>query len=208
LPAPGATPSVTFPLVQGMGFVTAQYNGDTPILQSATLFSTLTTLPSPKSGVSKYKIVLEDGVAWFVYAYSDSGLPLTLTIIDHGLISADSAYHGIIQVAKAVDGGEPAYDSASGAYPKGVKLTGEVTGATAQYHFVFDKGGRADTTLLLYALPHHVESFSPETRSAIVANCQLQTTTKGLALGVLADTWTLIENLPSDMGMLLFDYHD
>jgi len=183
-----------------MGFITAQYYGDIPILQSEVLFQTLSTLPSPKSGVSKYKIVLEDGEVWLVYAYSDSGVPLSLTVIDHGIISATSGYEGIIQVAKVVDGAESVYDDAAGAYPKGVRLTGEVNAATATYHFVFDKGGRADTTLLIFALPHHVDSFSSETKSAIVSNCQLQTTTKGLALGVLADTWTLSEPLPIDMG--------
>jgi len=194
---------VTFPLVQGMGFVTAQYYGDTPILQSATLFRTLSTMPSPNSGVSKYKIVLEDGVAWFVYAFSDSGMSLTLTITDHGIISATSNYYGIIQVAKAIDGGESAYDAAAGAYPTGVQLTGEVTGTTAVYHFAFTKGGRADSQVLVYALPHHVDSFSSETKTAIVADCQLQTTTKGIAVGVLADKWTLFETLPTDMGRLL-----
>ena len=37
-----AAPTITFPLVQGMGFVTGIFNGGTPILQSGVLFRSIT----------------------------------------------------------------------------------------------------------------------------------------------------------------------
>jgi endo-1,3(4)-beta-glucanase len=51
----------------------------------------------------------------------------------------------------------------------------------------------------MFALPHHTESFSPQTASADTS-LQLQTTTKGLATAVVADSWTMVENLPITMG--------
>lgn len=38
----GAQPTITFPLVQGMGFVTGIFNGGTPVLQSGVLFRSIT----------------------------------------------------------------------------------------------------------------------------------------------------------------------
>lgn len=186
--------------------MTAQYNGDTPLLQSGTLFRSLSALPSPKSGVTKYRIVLEDGKVWYVYAYSEQGQHLTLTLVDQGLITATSGYQGIIQVAKGVNAAESIYDAASGAFATGLRLTGEVTAATASYSFDFNKGGRADTKLLIFALPHHVDSFSQETKSALITTFQLQTTTKGIAKAVLADRWALNETVPLDIGNKLFGF--
>lgn len=37
-----ALPLITFPLVQGMGFVTGIFNGGTPVLQSGVLFRSIT----------------------------------------------------------------------------------------------------------------------------------------------------------------------
>jgi endo-1,3(4)-beta-glucanase len=37
----GAQPTITFPLVQGMGFVTGIFNGGTPVLQSGVLFRSI-----------------------------------------------------------------------------------------------------------------------------------------------------------------------
>jgi endoglucanase Acf2 len=55
--------------------------------------------------------------------------------------------------------------------------------------------------LLMFALPHHAESFSPQTASA-ATSVQLQTTTKGLATAVVADSWTMVESLPTTMGFV------
>lgn len=52
----------------------------------------------------------------------------------------------------------------------------------------------------MFALPHHVASFSESTAAARIS-VNLPTTTKGMATAVLADHWTLVESsLPIDMG--------
>lgn len=52
----------------------------------------------------------------------------------------------------------------------------------------------------MYALPHHIQSFSGPTTLGNKL-IRLQTTTKGLATAVIADSWTMLEpNLPTDIG--------
>jgi endo-1,3(4)-beta-glucanase len=52
----------------------------------------------------------------------------------------------------------------------------------------------------MFALPHHLQSFSSATKRS-VTSIQLQTTTKGLATAVVADSWILVEpNMPIGMG--------
>jgi endo-1,3(4)-beta-glucanase len=201
LPHPGAAPAMTFPLVQGMGFITAIYTGSTPILQTGVLFRSITRSSSiPKIGVTKYNILLEDGKTWLLYAYSPSGAALEFTVVNNGLAQATSNFDGIIQIAKNPMGsaGEALYDMACGAYPTMSSLTGSVNGASASYSFSFAKGGLSSATLVMFALPHHVESFSQNTKSCITA-LQLQTTTKGSATMVVADSWTLLESIPVDL---------
>jgi endo-1,3(4)-beta-glucanase len=51
----------------------------------------------------------------------------------------------------------------------------------------------------MFALPHHVQSFSSATKKSL-SSVQLQTTTKGVATAVNADSWILVErNLPTSM---------
>jgi endo-1,3(4)-beta-glucanase len=202
LPSPGAVPAITFPLVQGMGFVTAIYHGGTPLLQTGVFFRTITRCStSPKAGVTKYMILLEDGKTWLLYAYSLSGAGLDLKVVSNSLAQSTSSWDGIIQIAKNTGGpGEALYDAACGAYAISTTLSGSVNGATGTYNLSFAKGGLFNTQLVMFALPHHVQSFHPATNGSI-SQVQLQTTTKGLATAVVADSWTLVEsNMPVNMG--------
>jgi endo-1,3(4)-beta-glucanase len=201
LPSPGAQAAITFPLVQGMGFITGIYNGGTPMLQTGVFFRSVTkATTSPKAGVTKYTILLEDGKTWLLYAYSPDGAGLDFTVVSNGLAQATSNFNGFIQIAKNPGGAaEAMYDAACGAYPTTASLSGSINGTTGSYILSFAKGGMTNTTLTMFALPHHVESFDPTTKSAITT-IQLNTTTKGVATAVVADSWTLVEELPITMG--------
>lgn len=201
LPRAGTAPAVTFPLVQGMGFVTGLYNGSTPVLQTGVFFRNITRSSlGPKAGITKYTIVLEDGKTWFLYAYSSSGAPLSLTVVSNNLAKSTSNWYGIIQIAKNPGGNaEALYDAACGAYATTATLSGSVDGATGTYTLYFGKAGLASTSLVMFALPHHVQSFSSTTKRSI-SSVQLQTTTKGVATAVVADSWILVEpNMPISM---------
>lgn len=200
-PAPGAAPAIKFPLVQGMGFVTGIFSGATPILQSGILFRTLSlSSKPPKPGVTKYSILLEDGKTWLLYAYSPSGQNLTLTAVGNDLVQATSGFNGIIQIAKSPSSAHEAmYDQACGAYPISASVSGSVNSAVGSYTLAFNKAGLSDTTLALFALPHHLESFDDNTHSGVINGVQLATTTKGMATAIVADAWRFEENLPLDL---------
>lgn len=198
---PSASPAISFPLVQGMGFVTGIYNGSTPIIQTGVFFRTVTqSTVTPKAGVSKYTILLEDSSTWLLYAYSPSGQQLQFTVVDNGLLQATSNFRGTIQIAKVTDGdAEAMYDAACGAYATGVTLSGTANGAVGTYTLNFSKGGLQTATLAMFALVHLVESFSSSTASAMTS-VKMQTTTKGIATAVVADSWTMVEPaMPIDM---------
>lgn len=200
-PAPDAAPAIKFPLVQGMGFVTGIFSGATPILQSGILFRTLSlSSKPPKPGVTKYSILLEDGKTWLLYAYSPSGQNLTLTAVGNDLVQATSGFNGIIQIAKSPSSAHEAmYDQACGAYPISASVSGSVNSAVGSYTLAFNKAGLSNTTLALFALPHHLESFDDNTHSGVINGVQLATTTKGMATAIVADAWRFEENLPLDL---------
>jgi len=57
----------------------------------------------------------------------------------------------------------------------------------------------------MFALPHHIASMD-QSASASSTGLRLMTTTKGMAVGVLADRWTMVEsNLPVGMSFAPFD---
>ncbi|KAI1485066.1 glycoside hydrolase family 81 protein [Biscogniauxia mediterranea] len=202
-----AQPLITFPLVQGMGFVTAVYKGGTPVITTGVFFKVVTkSNKGPKQGVTKYSITLEDGKVWHVYAYSAKGDSFDLSIKSNVEARAAKPFNGIVQVSKDPgSGAESIIDGASGSYPVGVTLSGSASGSKGTYTFNFQKAGFSNVPLLMYALPHHVDSFDSSTAKAATA-AKLQTTTKGVATGVVADAWTMVEpNMPVNMDFAPWD---
>lgn len=195
-----AAPAVQFPLVQGQGFITAIYNGATPLIQTGVFFKTVTkATTAAKAGVDKYKFQLQDGTTWLLYATRTSGVALDLQVINDSTAKAKAAFYGTIQIAKDPGSTETIYDQACGAYATGVELSGNTNGATGTYTFTFAKGGLSNTKLVMFALPHQVSSFDIVTKKAVNPGLWLQTTTKGMASSVMADSWTMVESMPVDM---------
>ncbi|KAJ9666600.1 endo-1,3-beta glucanase [Coniosporium apollinis] len=199
--APGAAPLITMPLVQGMGFVSSIYQGATPLIQSDVFFRSIAG-PIAVNGANKYRITTEDNQSWLLYATPNSGAAPTFSLTSNTAIRGPGGFRGTIQIAKNPAGaaGEGFYDRAVGAYPTGATISGSVSGRSGSYTFAFNKGGNTARPLIMYALPHHVQSFDGATAGAKV-EMRLQTTTKGVAQAVIADRWTMVENnLPADVG--------
>lgn len=201
----GAEPRLTFPLCQGMAFVTGIYNSGTPLIQSGIGISNLTYVGAVINGTTyKYSALLQDGFTWLIYvtpgnsAYSEN----SFTLLSTGTIQGPSGFGGYIQIAKVpsdVSDAESIYDGSAGVYPVAANITGSVSGTTGSYTLSWSKRGVTSQPLLMFALPHQVESFSYAT-SAGLTYIQLITTTKGNATAVQADSWTLEEpNLPISM---------
>lgn len=202
-PQAGSYSHMTFPMVQGMGFVTALYENLMPSIQSAVMFRTMTQVVSPRPGISKYRIVLEDGKTWLLYMISSDGEDPKLKLVSNTQIQGRRGWTGMIQVAKNPQGadGERSYDTSAGVYASHAVVSASVSGNTGSYGIRWTKSGfMRGQSLLMYALPHHVRTFSGDTVGR-KTTLQLQTTTKGLATAVFADSWTLVQSdLPTDMG--------
>ena len=203
-PQAGSGSSIKFPLVQGMGFVTGIYMTLQPDIQSSVFFRNVVSGGSSQAGTFKYSITLEDGKSWLLYATSSNGQDPRLKLISNTLLQGLPGWSGTIQVAKNPAGatGEEVFDTAAGAYATTATVTGSVSGASGTYSISWSKDGISGQSpkLVMFALPHHLQSFDQNTSSATTA-ITLQTTTKGNATAVVADSWTLVEpSLPTDIG--------
>ena len=203
LPQASSSSSIKFPLVQGMAFVTGVYDNLMPAIQSSVFFRSVVQVGSPRAGVFKYRITLEDNKNWLLYATPTNGQDPRLQLVSNTQLQGLRSWSGTIQISKnpAGSNGESIYDASAGVYPLTAAITGSVSGNVGTYHINWKKAGLISDyapPLLMYALPHHVQSFT--TQSGFTP-MQLQTTTKGLATAIVGDGWTLVEpNLPTDMG--------
>lgn len=190
-----AAPAVSFPLVQGMAYLTAQYDGSTPLIQSGVFFKAVSRAThDPKEYVTKYNFHLEDGTTWRVYAYRTKGDALDLKITNNSLAESKHAFFGTIQVCKdpGTEGSEDLLDDGAGIYPLTLTLSGSATGKEGTYSFAFEKKGHQLGHLYVYALPHHLASFDGETTKR-VRGVRLLSPTKGTSTLVKGTGWTMVE---------------
>jgi endo-1,3(4)-beta-glucanase len=149
-------------------------------------------------------MLTEDSSQWLVYITPRSGQSINLQIVSNTLVQATARFTGLIQVAKNPNGAtsEALYDAAAGAYAYGVDISGSVDNRVGKYTLSWQRAVISTTAgpLLMFALPHHVQSFDSATFGAM-RNIKLQTTTKGVASAVVKNAWTMQEGqLPTDMG--------
>lgn len=192
-PQEGSSSNITFPLVQGMGFVTGIYNSLMPAIQSSVFFQSVTQVASPRVGVFKYRIILEDNKAWLLYATPSNKQDPCFQLVSNTQIQGLRFWSGVIQVAKnpAASEGEALYDKSAGIYPIGAAVTGSTLNNLGTYTISWRLQGLITyppPSLLMYALPHHTQSFDSAT-ARHKTNMHLQTTTKGIATAVIADRY-------------------
>lgn len=194
---------IKFPLVQGMGFVTGIYTNLQPAIQSSVFFRNVVNAGSPRAGVFKYVITLEDGKQWLLYVVPSNGRDPAFRLLSDTLLQGPAGWSGTIQVARNSAGaaGEAVFDGSAGVYPVAATVTGSVSANVGTYKISWTKAGLSTgQPLVMFALPHHLSSFDGSTRAALTS-IGLTTTTKGNATAVVSDSWTMVESaLPIDMG--------
>jgi endo-1,3(4)-beta-glucanase len=149
---------------------------------------------------SKYRIILEDGKTWLLYVSMPAGSNPAPAFkkVDNTTIKGPASFSGAVQVAKLPAGSsETFYDQSAGAYASACTISARVYGNQGTYTMAYTKAGLPNP-LVMYALEHHVSAFT-RTTAPHVTPMRLQTTTKGMATGVLADVWQMNEQLPNDM---------
>ncbi|KIW39476.1 uncharacterized protein PV06_08087 [Exophiala oligosperma] len=202
-PGTGSTSVLTMPLVQGMAFITGQYINLQPNIQSSVFFRSVSAAGEPKPGIFKYRITLEDGKVWLLYALPSNGINPNFKLVSSTLLQGPANWYGDIQISKLPnDGLDFIYDDAAGTWPTAGHIGGHAQDAKAQYSLSWTKGGpfAQNSTLVMFALPHHLQSFAA-TSPKTVTNLTLATTTVGTATAVIADYWVLEEDeLPTSLG--------
>lgn len=202
-PFQGSPPKVRFPLVQGMAFVTGVYDSAQPEIQTSVFYRAVVSAGQPKPEVYKYRVTLEDSKTWLLYAIPTHGVDPNLKLVSSTMLQGIKQWSGTIQVVKVPTGvDEGLFDGAAGTWPTSSIVGGSATNVSAQYSLSWSKAGpySENTTLLMYALPHHIASFDKSTSEKVKHNVRLQTTTKGMATAVAADCWILNEELSPSMG--------
>ena len=139
-----------------------------------------------------------------MYVTRTGGGNIDFRVASNTRLEATGSFTGFIQAAKNPGGAhhEGVYDASAGVFPIGLNFSGFVKGDLGSYTFRWTKGGvdLDNRRLIMFALPHHVESFDPDTQRQ-QTTLQLQTTTKGIATAVLRDTWTIVErDIPLSIG--------
>ncbi|BDD59442.1 hypothetical protein MAP00_004649 [Monascus purpureus] len=203
-PFNGSSQSITFPIFQGMGLVTGVYSNLQPMVQSSIMFRSVDRAGSPRAGVFKYRAILENGETWLIYAIPANETDPNLQLISNTTLRGPPGFSGFFQVAKNPAGasGEKFYDNSAGVYAVDATISGSVSSNVGTYRITWTKAGKdvSNTPLLMFSLPHHVQSFDGET-SGRRTSLQLRTTTKGMATAVIGEYWTMVEpGLPNNMG--------
>ena len=190
----GSTPLLTLPLVQGMGFISGIYSSATVLIQSNVVFKQLS--PSTKIGnVYRWTVLLADGHEWAIYITPSGGSAPVINLDGSGnSIKGSSGFSGLVQIAKLEDESDGnVYDLSAGAYPVSASISATASGS---YSLGWSKKGDTSKTLIMFALPHHVQSFASDTASH-ATTITLHALTKGKVVAVVADKWNLVETLPT-----------
>ncbi|RPA77370.1 glycoside hydrolase [Ascobolus immersus RN42] len=190
---------INYPIVQGMGFVTGHYRNLTPVLDSVVCFRHFERVDGAvQKGFGKWKVMLEDGKTWLIYAFWQPDAP-PLELRQEGnqrLQHAGQPWNGMIQVAKCPnpEQNEPIYDATAGSHAITITNRGYVYETHGWLQFQIQKWGRnASGGVLMFALPHHIESFEEETKRRTVKTLQLHSPTKGMMTAVVGDNWSCFE---------------
>ncbi|EPX70785.1 endo-1,3-beta-glucanase Eng2 [Schizosaccharomyces octosporus yFS286] len=205
-PSQSSSGSITIPIVTGSAFISSVYKDLTPVFNSSIFVKSLDK--GNIKGGTKYKVTLNDNKVWLIYAFPSDSSSFELKKDSNSKLTASSKFNGLIQISKVpVDSvnngaGEKVYDQYAGVYPTGITLSANVSNNTGEYWFTFDKAGDKSKSPLVYALPHHQNTFGSDTQKA-KTSLSLQTTVMGAAVAYAADKWHLVENnLPTDVEFL------
>lgn len=166
---------ITFPLVQGMGFVTAIYSGLNPKLQSAVgirCFENLGKINGSK--ITKFSILLENEVKWSLYVFLDGSkvqpnmeVDIDLKQIDGQTLVPVTDLSSLPLVFQLIPSSHDCVDTIVGNYLVDCKLEGEVSNSdTGQYSFNYlVQGLHPQDGALIFCMPHHVQTMTDNTKT-------------------------------------------
>ncbi|CCE87199.1 Piso0_005742 [Millerozyma farinosa CBS 7064] len=186
------------PLVQGMGFVTGVYKKLTPQINTQLEISSFSEESSPKDGIKKFKVGLNNKTTWTLYATVPNGQKLDLKKSDSHTIKASSSVSDV--VLQLAFGDDSTYDKAAGKYQTDCAISATVKDSSCTYSLSYKTSGSSSGgTGLIFGLSHHVASVTKDTGSK-KTKLSLPSTTKGDMTGFLTDKLEMSESLNDKLG--------
>ena len=171
-------------LVRGMPYVTAHYNGLTPRIGTIHAITSLNGGSASATVTSdRFEIATNSGDTWVVYASS----PITLSQ-QGGALQASGTFTGTLRAAVLTGGGEAVLDAYADRIPVGGTVDAVATGDLGELTFNWETQGTG--SLLMMALPHHMDVLANGTATSLTRN-----TLKGDMTGIVADSWQMDEPL-------------
>lgn len=203
--------NIEIPIVQGMGFVSAIYNGDmTPMLNTLIGVKSLSKESSdamPENSL-KYRATLFNGIEYLIYVTlpdADEASDFKLSAEDSFHIEGSHSVDGLViqlAVAPSDSSDDGYYDEAAGMYPVSATIEGSSSGTSATYSFDYKTEGKSSSgKTMVFALPHHVESLTGDTADSKTP-IKLESTTKGEMVGLLSNKIELSETLNTNVQFL------
>lgn len=200
---------IDFPMVQGMGFVTAIYNGQvTPKIQSPLGIKTVSKLKhNLRSDVKKYKVVLGNDITWALYVMLPSASSTFDLTVDGTTNSIIGTTNDAVTIQIAVEShpttDNDVYDNAAGRYLTGASLYGSLVSDTVANHGINYESSGTNTAgvPLIFALPHHVVGFVPS-MSSKKSSVVLDSTAKGSMSAYLTNSFDFSDTLPRQIMFL------
>lgn len=184
---------IHFPLVQGMGFVTAIYRNLVPKIQSAVAFRDFKLMGNSSNG-QKYAVTLEDGITWSLYV---TGPPVQLSLADPNTIIGNQRVQGT--TFQLVADFRDEIDSAAGCFPMDCELKCGVNGNKGEYSFNYAISGNSSSgSTLMYALPHHELSFT-EFMLPHRTTSRLDSTVCGVMNGYITNSFQMKVDIPVNL---------
>ena len=198
--------SMKLSLVQGNAFLTSVYTNLQPTFFGGAFLALAPVTfkaGSITSGVSKYRVTINNGDSWLIYVFANNGGASTMTLTSSTLLTGPAGFSGVIQIAKLPNGAsssiEAVYDAAAGTYATQNVLSGSAVGTTGSYTFDFQPVSLAGNPLLSFLYPHLQQSVT----SGVPTSLQLWSNTKGLMTAYTGNSLTFTEsNLPVDIQFL------
>lgn len=156
------------------------------------------------SSVNKYIVELNNSPSkWVIYVSSSDGKPVELKQKGQAISADDKADNVVIQIGVLPKGADAKMDSTAGTYPVSASLSANVTGGdVALYSIDYEtKGKSSSNTPFIWALPHHVESFTDE-MSESEAKAYIVSGTKGIMSGYATNKLIMSEKLHTEIQFL------
>ncbi|KAI7854348.1 endo-1,3(4)-beta-glucanase [Circinella umbellata] len=194
---------IRFPIVRGMAYVTAEYQNLTPqFFSQHAIIRIDTDGQSQQIGNNalytgrKIKISMNDTPTstFLIYALGDQ--PLTLRMEGNSNLVSTQVYNGVIRVAKLPsDQDESSLDRYKDQWPISGEIQAESDGVSGTYSIQWNANNGQDKNLLLYAYPHHLNTFGQQNADIQYTGVKLQSATKGEMEAIVASNnkWILSE---------------